>query len=213
MTKNYNRNPEGFNQWTLRKDTEEIQKIINKYPKHWTKQDFMGKGKNNSKKILTRTEAQSPGLRFSKRKNFNENPSGFNQWTVRTDEEIQKIINKYPKHWTKKDFRGEGINNSKKILTKTETQRPGLKFGQAGRSKQSLKEVYKHSTPESIVEFEKKLISEETFRGRARVKKQRDLMPPNKKKKNDKERHANLTDKQWEAKRRRTKEYRERIKS
>ena len=147
------------------------------------------------------------------KKNYNRNPDGSNQWTLRTDEEIQKIINKYPKHWTKKDFRGEGINNSKKILTKTETQRPGLKFGQAGRGKQPLEEVYKYSSAGSIVEFEKKLISEETFRDRARVKKQRDLMPPNKKKKKDKERHANLTDKQWEVKRRRTKEYRERIKS
>ena len=147
------------------------------------------------------------------KKNFNRNPEGFNQWTVRKDAEIQKIINKYPKFWTKKDVRGEGKNNSKKILAKTETQRPGLKFSQTGRGKKSLQEVYKYSTPESIVEFEKKLISEETFRDRARVKKQRDLMPPNKKKKKDKERHANLTDKQWEAKRRRTKEYRERIKS
>ena len=147
------------------------------------------------------------------KKNFNRNPNGYNQWTLRTDEEIQKIINKYPKFWTKKDFRGEGINNSKKILTKTETGRPDLKFGQTGRGKQSLKEVYKHSTPESIVEFEKKLISEETFRDRARVKKQRDLMSSSKKKQKDKERNANLTDKQLEAKRRRTKEYRERIKS
>ena len=147
------------------------------------------------------------------KKNFNRNPNGYNQWTLRTDEEVQKIINKYPKFWTKKDFRGEGINNSKKILAKTETQRPGLKFGQTGRGKQSLKEVYKHSTPESIVEFEKKLISEETFRDRARVKKQRDLMSLNKKKQKNKERHASLTDKQLEAKRRSNKEYRERIKS
>jgi len=147
------------------------------------------------------------------KKNYNRNPDGYNQWTLRTDEEVQKIINKYPKFWSKKDFRGEGINNSKKILTKTETQRPGLKFGQTGRGKQSLKEVYKHSTPESIAEFEKKIISEETFRDRARVKKQRDLMPLNKKKRKDKERYTNLTDKQREAKRRRTKEYRERIKS
>ena len=147
------------------------------------------------------------------KKNFNRNPHGYNQWTLRTDEEVQKIINKYPKLWTKKDFRGEGINNSEKILTRTETQRPGLKFGQTGRGKESLKEVYKHSTPESIVEFEKKLISEETFRDRARVKKQRDLMPLNKKRQKDKERYANLTDKQLEAKSRRTKEYRERIKS
>ena len=146
------------------------------------------------------------------KKDFNRNPNGSNQWETRTNEEIQKIINKYPKSWTKQDFRGEGINNSKKILTRTETQRPGLKFGQTGRGKQSLKEVYKHSTPESIAEFEKKLISEETFRDRARVKKQRDLMPLNKKKQKDKERHANLTNKQLEDKRRRNKEYRERHK-
>ena len=147
------------------------------------------------------------------KKNFNRNPNGYNQWTLRTDEEVQKIINIYPKFWTKKDFRGEGINNSKKILTKTETGRPDLKFGQTGRGKQSLKEVYKHSTPESIVEFEKKLISEETFRDRARVKKQRDLMPLNKKKQKDKERYVNLTDKQLEVKRRSNTEYRDRIKS
>ena len=146
------------------------------------------------------------------KKNFNRNPDGSNQWKLRTDEEIQKIINKYPKFWTKKDFRGEGKNNSKKILAKTETQRPGLKFGQTGRGKQSLEEVYKYSTPESIVEFEKKLISEETFRDRARVKKQRDLMSLNKKKQKNKERHTSLTDKQLGAKRRSNKEYRERHK-
>ena len=144
------------------------------------------------------------------KKNFNRNPDGSNQWKLRTDEEIQKIINKYPKFWTKKDFRGEGKNNSKKILAKTETQRPGLKFAKTGKSKQSLKEVYKHSTPESIDEFEKKLISEETFRDRARVKKQRDLMPINKKKQKDKERYANLTNKQLEVKRLSNKEYRKR---
>lgn len=143
------------------------------------------------------------------KKNFNRNPDGSNQWKLRTDEEIQKIINKYPNFWTKKDFRGEGKNNSKKILAKTETQRPGLKFGQTGRGKQSLEEVYKYSTPESVVEFEKELISEETFRDRARVKKQRDLMPLNKKKQKNKERHASLTDKQLEDKRRSNKKYRE----
>ena len=144
------------------------------------------------------------------KKNYNRNPRGYNQWTLRTDEEIQKIINQYPNFWTKKDFRGEGRNNSKKILAKTETQRPGLKFGKTGKSNQSLKTVYKHSTLESIDEFEKKLISEETFRDRARVKKQRDLMPINKKKQKDKERYANLTNKQLEAKRLSNREYRRR---
>ena len=147
------------------------------------------------------------------KKDLNRNPKGTNQWELRSDDEVQRIINQYPKTWTKKDFRGEGINNSKKILTKTETQRPGLKFGYTGKSKQPLKEVYKHSTSESIAEFERKVIDEETFRDRARVKKQRDLMPLNKKKQKDKERHANLTNKQLEDKRRRTKEYRERIKT
>ena len=144
------------------------------------------------------------------KKNYNRNPRGYNQWTLRTDEEIQKIINQYPNFWTKKDFRGEGRNNSKKILAKTETQRPGLKFGKIGKNNQSLKKVYKHSTPESIDEFEKKLISEEIFRDRARVKKQRDLMPINKKKQKDKERYANLTNKQLEAKRLSNREYRRR---
>ena len=37
-------------------------------------------------------------------------------------------------------------------------------------------------TSKSIFEFEKKIISEDIFRDRARVKKQRDLMPQNKKK-------------------------------
>ena len=144
------------------------------------------------------------------KKNYNRNPRGYNQWTLRTDEEIQKIINQYPNFWTKKDFRGEGKNNSKKILAKTENQRPGLKFTKTRKSNQSLEKVYKHSTPESIDEFEKKLISEETFRDRARVKKQRDLMPINKKKQKDKERYANLTNKQLEAKRLSNREYRRR---
>ena len=76
------------------------------------------------------------------KKDFNRNPKGSNQWETRTNEEIQEIIGKYTKFWTKKDFRGEGVNNSIKILTRHETQRPGLKFGQTGKGKQSLKEVF-----------------------------------------------------------------------
>ena len=43
------------------------------------------------------------------------------------------------------------------------------------KGKYPLKEIYKHSTGESIKEFENKQIDEETFRNRARTKKQRDL--------------------------------------
>ena len=134
------------------------------------------------------------------KKDFNRNPAGKNQWQLRSNEEIQKIINKYPDHWTKKDFRGEGKNNSKKILSKTETEREGLIFKHSGKAKQSLKEVYKYSTEESINKFENNLISEEVFRDRARVKKQRDLMPLKEKKIKNRERYLALTKRQKESK-------------
>ena len=49
-------------------------------------------------------------------KDFNRNPNGSNQWILRSNEEIQKIIDKCPSYWTKKDFRGEGKNNKKKYF-------------------------------------------------------------------------------------------------
>ena len=45
--------------------------------------------------------------------NFNRNPKGTNQWILRTDKELQNIINSKPRNWTKKDFRGEGKLNKK----------------------------------------------------------------------------------------------------
>ena len=71
-----------------------------------------------------------------KTNNFNRNPNGSNQWKTRSNEEIQKIINRHPKHWTKKDFRGEGKNNQNKILSRKETERTGLVFGSTGGVKQ-----------------------------------------------------------------------------
>ena len=143
-------------------------------------------------------------------KNYNRNPDGYNQWELRTNDEIQKIINSFPVKWTKRDFRGEGKYNSQKILTRKETERPNLKFGHYGNSKH-LEEVYKHSTSESIAEFNKKLIDEETLRERAKSKRQRDLISPYKKKQMYKDRHENLTEKQLVDKRKRDKEYRERL--
>ena len=69
-------------------------------------------------------------------KDYNRNPNGSNQWETRSINEIQKIINTHPKNWTKKDFRGEGKNNQKKILTRKETERPGLVFEAIGGAKQ-----------------------------------------------------------------------------
>ena len=63
------------------------------------------------------------------------NPKGRNQYTLRSNRELQRIINKYP-YWTKKDFIGEGkLNPIKKnrILTRTEADRPDLKFHKVGR--------------------------------------------------------------------------------
>ena len=73
-----------------------------------------------------------------KNKNHNRNPEGHNQWKLRSDEEIQKIIDKHPA-WTKKDFRGEGKKNKIKILTRKETEREGLVFGIEGNKKRYQK--------------------------------------------------------------------------
>ena len=134
-----------------------------------------------------------------------------NQWIIRSNDEIQKIINKFPLY-TKKDFRGEGKNNKRKILTRKETERSGLIFGHKG-NKLSLQEVYKYSTSESILRFEKGIITEENFRNNSKSKKKRDTMPIYLKKKQYRERHANLTEAQLIEKRRRDKEYRDRVKN
>ena len=144
------------------------------------------------------------------KKNFNRNPSGHNQWKLRTNAEIQKIINSYPLKWTKRDFRGEGKYNSQKILTRKETERPNLKFGHTGNSKH-LEEVYEFSTSKSIAEFNKGLIKEDALRIRAKSKRQRDLMPLYKKKQMYKDRHEKLTSEQLVDKRKRDNEYRERL--
>ena len=140
---------------------------------------------------------------------YNRNPNGINQWEIRNNAEIQKIINSYPVKWTKRDFRGEGKYNSQKILTRKETERPNLKFGHTG-NKKHLEEVYKYSTSESIYEFKNDLIEEDILRIRAKSKRQRDLTPIYKKKQHYRERHENLTEKQLKAKRQRDREYNER---
>ena len=151
----------------------------------------------------------------NKIKNFNRNPEGYNQWELRSSAEVQRIIDQKPT-WTKKDFRGEGKLNPKKenkLLTRKETDRPDLKFGQIGRRKKPLKEIFKHSTAESIAEFNSKQIDEDTFRSRAKQKKIRDDMSLAERKEFDKKSYAELTEDQLEAKRIRNIKYRERIKN
>ena len=73
-----------------------------------------------------------------------------------TKEELQKIIDSKPKNWTKKDFRGEGKLNKKKLMGKKETERTTLKFYQHGRIyKRNMKNHFDNSTVESIEEFKK----------------------------------------------------------
>ena len=40
----------------VRRSDEELQKIIDSKPKNWTKKDFLGEGKLNNQKLLTRKE-------------------------------------------------------------------------------------------------------------------------------------------------------------
>ena len=140
--------------------------------------------------------------------NFNRNPKGSNQWKLRSNEEIQKIIDKH-RTWTKKDFRGEGKLNPNKnnaLLTRKETDRPGLKFYQVGK-RINLEKIFKHSTQQSIQEFNSKKIDLETLRNRASTKQIRDKMSKEEKSAYDKKIYANLTNEQVEEKKLRQKKY------
>jgi len=140
------------------------------------------------------------------KKDFNRNPKGTNQWVLRTNEELQKIIDSKPRNWTKKDFRGETKLNKIKYLTRKETDRPGLKFYHSGK-RINMNNIVKHSTKESIDQFKKGEIDIDTFKNRASTKKIRDQMTLKEKEEYDKKIYANLTDEQLEAKRKRQKKW------
>ena len=144
-----------------------------------------------------------------KNADFNRNPKGNNQWVLRSDDVIQKIINKYPA-WTKKDFTGEGkLNPDKKnaLLTKTECEREKLVFGHVGKRRKPLKEIYKLSTKANILKFENEEIDEDTFRKNVLSKSYRDKMSQSVKKKKEKLRYQNLNEEQLEEKRERNRNY------
>ena len=91
------------------------------------------------------------------KKNFNRNPEGHNQWILRSNEEIQKIIDKHPT-WTKKDFRGEGKLNPNKrnaILTRKETERSSLKFHITGK-RSNMTKILRKSVEKKYVQDESK---------------------------------------------------------
>ena len=71
---------------------------------------------------------------MTKKYNY-RNPKVKNRYTMRPNYEIQKIIDNSPRHYTAKDFRGEGVNNKKQILSRTETERDGIKFYFTGKKK------------------------------------------------------------------------------
>ena len=123
--------------------------------------------------------------------NFNRNPKGTNQWILRTDKELQNIINSKPRNWTKKDFRGEGKLNKKKLMTRHETDRKTLKFYQKGRIyKRDLKDHFNNSTEESIKEFKKDEINFETLKNRSSTIKWRNKMTESERKIYDKKIYA-----------------------
>ena len=127
-----------------------------------------------------------------------------NQHILRSDAELQKIIDSKPKNWTKKDFRGEGKLNSEKLLTRKETDRPGLIFYQKGK-RINMKNILNHSTEESIQEFKKGEIDFSTLKNRSSTIKWRSNMSDKERELYDKKVYANLTEKQLEDKRERQK--------
>ena len=98
--------------------------------------------------------AQKLKLDEMSKKDHNRNPVGNNQWLLRSDEQLQKIIDSKPRNWTKKDFRGETKLNKIKYLTRKETDRPGLKFYHSGK-RINMRNILNHSTQESIEQFKK----------------------------------------------------------
>ena len=148
---------------------------------------------------------------MKKNLDFNRNPEGTNQHILRSDEELQRIINSKPKNWTKKDFRGEGKLNSQKLLTRKETDRPGLIFYQKGK-RINMKNIIDHSTEESIQEFKKGEIDLSTLKNRSSTIKWRRNMSDKERELYDKKVYANLSKKQLEDKRKRQKNYYNKIK-
>jgi len=143
---------------------------------------------------------------MKKNLDFNRNPEGTNQHILRSDEELQRIINSKPKNWTKKDFRGEGKLNNIKLLTRKETDRPGLTFYQKGK-RINMENILNHSTEESIQDFKKGEIDLSTLKNRSSTIKWRSNMSTKERKLYDKKIYANLTKKQLEDKRERQKKY------
>jgi len=142
---------------------------------------------------------------------YNRNPEGSNQHVLRSDAELQKIIDSKPKNWTKKDFRGEGKLNSKKLLTRKETDRPELIFYQKGK-RINMKNILNHSSEESIQEFKKGKIDLSILKNRSSTIKWRAKMSDKERKLYDQKIYANLTEQQLENKRQRQKQYYNRIK-
>jgi hypothetical protein len=146
-----------------------------------------------------------------KKKGGNYNPEGINQHVLRSDDELQKIIDSKPKNWTKKDFRGEGKLNKEKLLTRKETDRPDLIFYQKGK-RIDVKNILNHSTEESILEFKKGEIDFSTLKNRSSTIKWRSNMSDKERELYDKKVYANLSKKQLEDKRKRQKNYYNKIK-
>ena len=146
-----------------------------------------------------------------KKKGGNYNPEGINQHVLRSDDELQKIIDSKPKNWTKKDFRGEGKLNKEKLLTRKETDRPDLIFYQKGK-RIDMKNILNHSTEESIQEFKKGEINFSTLKNRSSTIKWRSNMSDKERELYDKKVYANLTEKQLEDKRERQKKYYNKLK-
>ena len=159
---------------------------------------------------------------MTKKYNYN-NSLKKNQYEIRTNDEIQKIINSYPSHYSKKDFRGEGANNLKKILTRKETERDGLVFGTYGRLKKYQNgklqcSICKKFKSENDFPTDNNVISNKKRSNckTCEVKRYQNYlndMSSTKKEMMYKERYANLTKAQLEDKRDRDKKYRESLKS
>ena len=91
----------------------------------------------------------------------------------------------------------------------------GLVYGKKSKSgavpKYNIKEIFKHSHPDTIKAHKNKEIDDSTLRKRYYTKKRRDKMSMSEKKKLDKDIYENLTNEQIQKKNKRNKEYLENL--
>ena len=130
---------------------------------------------------------------------------------INNPQKVKNLINDAKKFSRKDMLDGKGTYKVSRRVLDTLKNDFGLVYGKVAKSghvpKYSIKELYKHSHPDTITAHKKGEIDDSTLRKRYYTKKRRDKMSGSDKQKLDKERYDNLTEEQIKAKNKRNRKY------